>query len=437
MRCSRPNVIRTAARSPRDCTVSPPSRWPPRPPRRRGRPPRSQASFSVPGLFPGYGPYVHDYVVRCDDAPVRVNAHVADPWRMSIAGAAARAGDFSRHRPAPLRDGLHDHGPNDQAGGRPSRYHVRCLPSDFPTYTFTRYGPVSPDYFAADTGFAPVKNRYAMIFDRHGVPIWWYRAPAVGPRVLPSGNVLWFLSNGQSSRYEIRGLDGSLVRTPDAPRAAARSNTHDLQLLVQRRLPDRRPHEAAPRRHSAPTAGRVTPTCGDAELQEVGRDGRAALGLEERGPHLARRDRSLVALGHRAPDRGRVLRPRPLELDRAARRLGDRLVQAPRRRVPDQEEQRIDRLEAGRHAHAPKPRGPRRSRALHLRRAARRPPRPRRDPDRVRQSHRAARPGAPRGALPDRSRAGNRDPRAVDQRSRRHAPRTDAGRLGSCRIRTG
>ena len=127
-------------------------------------------------------------------------------------GGASRAGDFSRT--VPLRAGTaFTITVRNEGGGRASRYHVRCLPSDFPTYTFTRYGPVSPEYFAADTGFAPVKNRYAMIFDNHGVPIWWYRAPAVGPRVLPSGNVLWFRRTDSPSRYEIHRLDGSLVRT--------------------------------------------------------------------------------------------------------------------------------------------------------------------------------------------------------------------------------
>ena len=108
----------------------------------------------------------------------------------------------------------------NEAGGRASRYHVRCLPDDFPTYTFTRDGPVSPDYFAADTGFAPVKNRYAIIFDDHGVPIWWYRAPAVGPRVLPSGDVVWFLVDGQSSRYEVRALTGAWSAPWERPVAA-------------------------------------------------------------------------------------------------------------------------------------------------------------------------------------------------------------------------
>jgi Arylsulfotransferase (ASST) len=191
--------------------------------------PRSQANFGIAGLFPRYGPYIHDYVVRCGDAPVKVNAHVSDPWRMSIAGGAARTGDFSRT--VPLSTGLaFTINIRNAGGGQLSRYHVRCLPSDFPTYTFTRDGPVSPDYFAADTGFAPVDNRYAMIFDSHGVPIWWYRAPVVGPRVLPSGDLMWFFSNGQSSRYEVHGLDGTLIRTLNTATGGS-VDTHDLQLL--------------------------------------------------------------------------------------------------------------------------------------------------------------------------------------------------------------
>jgi hypothetical protein len=191
--------------------------------------PRSEARFTIASLFPKYGPYVHDYVVRCDDVPVTVKAHVAEPWRMSIAGGAARAGDFSRS--VPLRAGTaFTISVRNAGGGTPSRYHVRCLPSDFPTYTFTRDAAVSPDYFAADTGFAPVANRYAIVFDSHGVPVWWYRAPVVGPSVLPSGDVLWFLSNGQSSRYEIRDLDGGLVRTVNTAQGGS-VNPHDLQVL--------------------------------------------------------------------------------------------------------------------------------------------------------------------------------------------------------------
>ncbi|MGH2965374.1 MAG: arylsulfotransferase family protein [Solirubrobacterales bacterium] len=229
--------------------------------------PRGQANFSIAGLFPRYGPYVHDYVVRCDNAPVRVNAHVSDSWRMSIGGGAARAGDFSAT--VPLSAGMaFTITVRNEGGGQPARYHVRCLPRDFPTYTFTRSAPVSPDYFAADTGFAPVKNRYAMIFNRHGVPIWWYGAPVVGPRVLPSGNILWFLSNGESSRYEIRGLDGNLVRSLSTASGGS-VDTHDLQRLGNRSYligAHTREHHVDTSLFGGPSDANVR----GAELQEVG-----------------------------------------------------------------------------------------------------------------------------------------------------------------------
>ena len=63
-----------------------------------------------------------------------------------------------------------------QGGPQLYRYHVRCLPNDFPTYTFTRYGPVSPKYFSVDR-VSPRDRRYAIIFNNHGVPIWWIHAP--------------------------------------------------------------------------------------------------------------------------------------------------------------------------------------------------------------------------------------------------------------------
>jgi hypothetical protein len=189
-------------------------------------PPRTQVSFSTPSLFPMFGPYVHDYVVRCNDRPVTVKAHVALPWEAAIANHPYRSGDFTVA--VRLSTGQ-DFAITVRRAGDPRlhRYHVRCLPSSFPRYTFTRYGPVSPKYFTADREFVPFDTRYAMIFDNHGVPIWWYHAPARNPRVLPNGNILWW--DFSSKRFEIHRLDGSLVRTLNGIRR--RANPHDLQLL--------------------------------------------------------------------------------------------------------------------------------------------------------------------------------------------------------------
>ena len=83
---------------------------------------------------------------------------------------------------------------------------MRCLPNSFPTYAYTRSGPVSPQYFAVTRN----DLRYAIIFNNHGVPIWWVHTLTWNARVLPSGDVLWF--NPPPGQFEIHRLNGGLVR---------------------------------------------------------------------------------------------------------------------------------------------------------------------------------------------------------------------------------
>jgi hypothetical protein len=193
--------------------------------RAEATPPAAQVSFTAPSLFPSFSPPIYDYVVRCNDGPVTVQAQTSGGWEAAIGDHPFRSGDFSEV--VPLSAGRAFTIIVRQVGD-PSlyRYHVRCLPNDFPTYSFTRFGPASPRYFSVDEFPAPLDRRYAMIFDNHGVPIWWYHAPAWGSRVLPNATVLWF--DFSSSQFEIHRLDGSLVRTLNA--VGQRANPHDLQL---------------------------------------------------------------------------------------------------------------------------------------------------------------------------------------------------------------
>ena len=132
------------------------------------------------------------FVVRCNDGPVTVDGHASGGWRLAIGNQTFRSGDFSRNVALACRQGVHGHR-QERAGPLPL---PRALPADdFPTTPSPATGRCRRSYFAADTALPQSTNRYAMIFDNHGVPIWWYRAPAVGPRVLPNGNMLWFLSN--------------------------------------------------------------------------------------------------------------------------------------------------------------------------------------------------------------------------------------------------
>jgi hypothetical protein len=94
-------------------------------------PPYEQAHFSVASLFPNYAPQVHDYVVRCNDGPVTVDAHASGVWRMAIGDGPFRSGDFNQ---VVLLGAGRAFTVRARQVGRPEvyRYHVRCLPNEFP-----------------------------------------------------------------------------------------------------------------------------------------------------------------------------------------------------------------------------------------------------------------------------------------------------------------
>jgi Arylsulfotransferase (ASST) len=193
-------------------------------------PPASLVSFSsVPGFTPSFRPTVYDYVVRCEDGPVTVHGQSSGGWEWAINDGLFHAGNFVEV--VPLSSGRAFVITVRQAGrAERFRYHVRCLPNNFPQYTFTRYGPVSPERFTVFRSFAPADEQYGMIFDRHGVPVWWIKGRVQGVRVLPDGNILWNNHAFSPSRWEIRRLDGSLVRTLRG--VGRRADGHDLQFLT-------------------------------------------------------------------------------------------------------------------------------------------------------------------------------------------------------------
>ena len=56
----------------------------------------------------------------------------------------------------------------DRRGGESRRFTVRCLPADFPAYSFERKRPGGAKLFMVQ-----LPNYYAAIFDGDGVPVWW------------------------------------------------------------------------------------------------------------------------------------------------------------------------------------------------------------------------------------------------------------------------
>jgi hypothetical protein len=195
------------------------------------RVPAGKVSFKAPSLFPGFGPAIRDYTVRCRNRPVTVKGHATGGWELAIGDHPFATGDFSAS--VRLATGKAFEIVARKVGEtKVERFHVRCLPGNFPTYTFTRYGrPVSPTYFSLDQFYVyrHSTGQYAAVFDDHGVPIWWYHTPAWGTKVLANGTVLWFDRSISPGRWTIHRLDGSLARTLNTVGRAA--NPHDLQPL--------------------------------------------------------------------------------------------------------------------------------------------------------------------------------------------------------------
>lgn len=170
-----------------------------------------------PALFPSFSPFVHDYVIRCGNGPVDVSVDAPAGTEVSIDGGPDRNGMFTAN--VPIREGqAFTISPTTGRG----RYFVRCLPTDFPQYTFTRSRRVGPSLFAVSPAITPGPEEspnYVAVFDQFGVPVWWYRAdtPVMNAELLANGRIAWarYFGSGfgtdPNSAYEVRELDGTLV----------------------------------------------------------------------------------------------------------------------------------------------------------------------------------------------------------------------------------
>jgi len=234
------------------------------------------------GSYPTFRPGVSDYVTHCPRGQVRIAVFVADPVHLGIAGESRLA---RRHaRIVRLRPGGKAVVTLRLDGMRRSRsYYVRCLPADFPEWRWRRSGsPAKPFYMVApslsQTALATDPG-FVVIFDRNGVPVWWYRAPfpPMDAKVLPGGIVAFARFGGaaytdaeHAAHYEIRTLSGRLIRLVETPEDVL--DHHDLQ-------PDGRGGfyllSYPPREHVdlSPYGGPADATVVDSRIQRVNRAG--------------------------------------------------------------------------------------------------------------------------------------------------------------------
>ena len=231
------------------------------------------AAVQVTGgsLTPAFDPAISDYTVRCDP-PVVMHVASTGGTQVSMDGHPAASGSFDITVPLDEDQGF-DWVVRD--GDQSTTYHVRCLPSDFPSYTVQRNGtPQARWYMVAPNArlSTPSTQDYVAIFDNQGVPVWWYRDSDFRPfdvRLLPNGHLVW---NSFTGVYRERSFDSTVVRHVWQTVNSA-TDSHDLQMLPNGNVliigyPQRSGVDV-----SQFKPGQTSATVIDGEIQEVAPDG--------------------------------------------------------------------------------------------------------------------------------------------------------------------
>lgn len=179
-----------------------------------------------PGMFPVFQEGVSDYVNRCDPTkPTRIEVKAPSGTIVSVAGQPSKRGTFTATFTQKHNERMTI--VVTRSTGSKS-YHVRCLPAGFPEFRAEGDGTTPQAEFYVTTlinGFGPT-NR-AVIFDNHGVPIWWSEPRfAFLTTPLPTGDLATL---GIEGGMDVEGLDGVTTRALDT--VGAPSDFHDVLLL--------------------------------------------------------------------------------------------------------------------------------------------------------------------------------------------------------------
>ncbi|MGH7735381.1 MAG: hypothetical protein ACREOE_17240, partial [Gemmatimonadales bacterium] len=193
-------------------------------------------SFSTtPALSPAFYSGLYWYAVRCASSP-STTISTSGSGYVKIGNHEYRSGSTVS---VPLTAGqavtVHQ-----VRRGAPT-YTVRCLPSDFPTYTAAVYGNgQAPGALVTPSG----PGNYVIDFDKFGVPVWW--APGGGggdAKFLSPTQIAWWTPSTQAGscpattgfghgQYTIHNLDDSTVVTIGQDGLGGEAlDTHDFQVL--------------------------------------------------------------------------------------------------------------------------------------------------------------------------------------------------------------
>lgn len=185
-----------------------------------------------PSLYPGFHEVVSDYVTRCTPGtPVNVQVTAGLGTQVDVDRQGPRTGTFGASVAVSSGRAFEIVATE---GANTATYHVRCLPTNFPAWTFQRSAAPAVEWFTA----APIGNPlvatgavgYMAIFDRNGVPVWWTQAPEriTDFHLLDNGNLI---RTYNTPRNEEHALDGTLKRVITASGGSNAAEEHEALLL--------------------------------------------------------------------------------------------------------------------------------------------------------------------------------------------------------------
>ena len=117
-------------------------------------------------------------------------------------------------------------------GKRSITYHIRCLPTDFPTWRVRESGTPQAEWYLTTPETTTPMPTYVAIFDDHGVPVWWKHSggQAVNATLLPHNRIAWAIRHMIEDPEWPSILEGIAAREAEVPRTAAFFLKHGLDL---------------------------------------------------------------------------------------------------------------------------------------------------------------------------------------------------------------
>jgi Arylsulfotransferase (ASST) len=211
--------------------------------------PDAQAGLSIrtPDLSPGFRPKVRDYTLGCT-RPVKLSVRATGRAQARIgarrwfAGAATRRVRLKEGQAIEIVKRKTRARSTREKRARKTPYFIRCLPESFPEYDFERHRRPSTTLYLItplltdETGRPVSEHNFAVIFDRRGIPIWWYErsVPPIDAKVLAGGTIAWarWFGGGHADNpetaWELRRPDGKLLRTLQT--VGTVTDFHDLEV---------------------------------------------------------------------------------------------------------------------------------------------------------------------------------------------------------------